>query len=266
MLSDIPKLLKAGTLPALVSSCTVYTPMQPHAPMVRARGEGEAQLEVQFTGRAEVKAAYSPVKHVLVLGGATARPGIPLGRTSQDKFSTLQYEAGLGAYFPLANHWTIQGMAGTGAGSAQRTVSEFGLLLAFSNNYDARYHKEYGQLGFTHQAQRISIGFGYRLTQVGFKELSAQDLHEPFIRYQLPLDKQLRHEPYAFCRHSLGTQNRWQLQVSTAWSVTVPGRGLVDPYTEVAHRARFNRGASLLLGAGVIFRPSLWSPDATASW
>ncbi|MBT9393411.1 hypothetical protein KLP40_09570 [Hymenobacter sp. NST-14] len=235
----------------------MYTPMQPHAPIIRARGEGETQLDIQLTGRTEVKAAYSPINHILVLGAVTGRPGKGIDQGSkQEKYRTLQYELGIGAYLALGDSWVVQTTIGTGAARTQRTLSEFGILLAFNNDYDARYRKKYGQVGLAYQAPRRSLGLGYRLTQVHFLKLSAQDRQTPFTRYQLPLDKQLRHEFYLFGRYYIGENNRWQLQASMAYSATFPGRGLVDPYTEIAQRARFNRGASLLTGLGIVFYPS----------
>ena len=39
-------------------SCTVYTPMQPHATLIRAKGEGEGSAHLQALGRIEAKVAY----------------------------------------------------------------------------------------------------------------------------------------------------------------------------------------------------------------
>ena len=191
------------------------------------------------------------------MAAASGRPSLPIEKDGgQDNFRTSQYEFGMGTYFPLSSNWTIQLAAGTGAAQVQRTVSEFGLFLAFSNEYEARYRKRFGQLGVAHQAPRAGLGFGYQLTQVSFSQLSAQDRSGTYARYELPLDNQLRHEFYAFFRYALDgpiAQSNWQFQVSTTYSFCVPGRSRPDPYTEIAQRAQFNRGGCLLASAGAVY-------------
>ena len=259
MLRFLSKQLTISSLTLGCFSCTVYTPMQPHATLIRAKGEGEASAQLQASGRAEVKAAYSPLNHLLVMAAATGRPSLPTQQDGQqDNFRTLQYELGVGTYLPLNPHWSMQLAAGTGAAHVQRTVSEFGIFLAFSNDYEARYSKNFGQLGFAYQAKETGIGFGYQLTQVAFSQLSAQDRSGNQTRYELPLDNQLRHELYAFGRYALDgpiAQSRWQLQASTAYSFCVPGRSgsVPDPYSEVAARAQFNRGSSWLASFGIVY-------------
>ena len=157
-----------------LSACTVYTPMQPHAPLIQVRGEGEVSLNLQGSLRPELHAAYSPLNHLLVLAGGTWRPSLPTGPDDeQDHYRTRQYEIGLGTYWPLGAHWTATATGGVGAAYVQQTVTEFGLILVFSNDYEARYRKNFGQVGLVYQNGHAAVGLGYRLTQVRFDELTA---------------------------------------------------------------------------------------------
>ncbi|GAA4372272.1 hypothetical protein GCM10023186_01570 [Hymenobacter koreensis] len=231
--------------------------MQPHATLIRAKGEGEALAQIQATGRVEVKAAYSPLNHLLVMAAATGRPSLPTRKDrQQDNYRTLQYEFGVGTYLPLNPNWNIQLAAGTGQAYVERTVSEFGIILAFSNAYEARYRRNFGQLGVAYQKGWAGMGFGYQLTQAVFSQLSAQDRSGNQTRYELPLENQLRHELYGFIRYGLDgpvAQSHWQLQTSVAYSFCEPGRSTPEPYSDIAYRAQFNRGSGLLIGLGVVY-------------
>jgi hypothetical protein len=251
----LTRLLRAGSLLLSCAACSVYTPMTPHAPIVRAKGEGEASFHLQGTGRAELQAAYSPAKHLLLLAAATGRPKLfPDSLDPGGRLRTLQYELGAGTYFSMGERWSGQLIAGFGAAQVQRTVSEFGVFLAFSNDYKARYQKYFGQISFNKQLRRHGSGFGYRMTLVDFAELSAQNRYGDYALYPLPLDSQFRHEFYGFYRRWLGrglSESHWYAQAGGGFSFCLPGRTSFVADDPVANRASFNRGGMLLLSVGI---------------
>ncbi|MEJ7660404.1 MAG: hypothetical protein WKG07_12700 [Hymenobacter sp.] len=233
-------------------------PMQPQAPLIRARGEGELILQTQPTFRPEIATAYSPLNHLVVAAGGVWRPSLRSGQDGTlDGFHTLQYELGAGTYWNFGPHWTGLGTFGIGAAQAQRFVTEAD-LFPFSNFYEARYRKRFGQLSFTHQQAERNWGFGYRLTQVTFSELAANDTQSGSTQYILPLDGQLRHEPFGFIRFVLGPnalRHHWSLQANTALSFCVPGRGKAgEPFDAVRFRAQFNRGGYLLVSGAIVYQ------------
>lgn len=245
-----PHLLSAGSLLLSCAACSVYTPMTPHAPLIRAEGEGEVSFHLQGTGRAELQAAYSPCKSLLLLTAATGRPDLSLNvQGEKDGFQTLQYELGLGTYFPMGERWSGQLTGGFGGAQVQRIVTRgFG-----GQDYKARYQKYFGQLSFNQQVRRHGNGFGYRLAVVDFSQLSAQDRYDPYTLYDLPLDGQFRHEFYYFYRRWLGralTESHWYAQAGGGYSFCLPGASetAADP---IVNRAQTNRGAILLLSVGI---------------
>lgn len=243
------------------ASCSVYVPMQPHLPVIRAQGAGEFMLQTQPTIRPELTAAYSPLNHVLVLAAGSWRTPLSLGQGGKlDKFGVTQYELGAGTYRNFGSHWPGQATLGIGAAQVRRDVTETRLFLAFSSFYEARYRKSFGQLGLTHQQGRDCWGVGYRLTQVNFSELTASDKNGSASAgfYVLPLQQQWRHEPFAFVRLPLGkptSKGHWLVQGSGALSLCLPGRGsLIQPFNDIKFRSQFNRGNLLLISAGITYR------------
>ncbi|MDO7877268.1 hypothetical protein Q5H93_21160 [Hymenobacter sp. ASUV-10] len=248
------RLLSASSLLLACAACSIYTPMTPHAPIIRAQGEGEVSFQLQGTGRAELQAAYSPCKSLLLLAAATGRPKLFTDSAAIDPgdgLRTLQYEVGAGTYFPMGERWSGQLIGGFGAAQVERTVSEFGIFLAFSNNYNARYQKYFGQISFNKQLHRHGMGFGYRLALIDFSELSAQNRQGDYTLYPLPLDSQLRHELFYSYRRWLGrelAESHWYLQAGGGLSFCLPGRTDPVPYDDVDFRARFNRGGVVGIG------------------
>lgn len=233
MASFLGKQLSICSLMIGCFSCTVYTPMQPHAPLIRAKGEGEALLQVQPSLRPELSAAYSPVRNLLLLGGITARPRMPVPkgngeengmRFEVDNFRTLQYEAGLGGYLPISKSWTAQLIAGVGDAHVQRRVVEPAIIFGgFCADFEARYRKSFGQLGLNYQNQSDAFGFGYRMTNVVFRQLDMQKCCGDYAFYELPLPNQVRHEVYTFFRSSFNkplNESRWQFQGACTMSFT----------------------------------------------
>ena len=83
----------------ILTSCTVYAPMQPTVATVSRAGQMETNAFIQLNGRMEAGALYSPLPHVLVVGSGTYRPR--LGSGDSTFFSTRQWEAGAGTYWPM---------------------------------------------------------------------------------------------------------------------------------------------------------------------
>jgi hypothetical protein len=240
-------------------SCTVYTPMQPHAPLIRAKGEGEVSGQIQASLRPELAAAYSPLPHLLVLGGISARPRMPTPTGNEgfgfeiDRFRTLQYEVGLGGYWPLSSAWTLQLIGGAGDAHVQRHVTEPAIILGgFSADFEARYRKAFGQLGFHYQYGREAIGFGYRMTNVVFRQLDMQKTCDDYAFYELPLPNQLCHELYFFYRESIGkpsNENRWRVQGAGALSMTPRSGNTLNNDIYLAYTQK----NSVLLSLGVVY-------------
>jgi hypothetical protein len=94
----------------LATSCIVYAPMQPVMPLVSQRGQVEAGVSSQFTGRLEATGAYSPVRRVVVAGALTVAP-----KLGQEYFLvTRQYEVGVGLSQPLGEQWLLSALGATG--------------------------------------------------------------------------------------------------------------------------------------------------------
>lgn len=264
MLQFLSRQLLFGALVLGCFSCTVYTPMQPHAPLIRAKGQGEIMGQMQLSLRPELAAAYSPVPHLLVLGGISARPRMPRPtggggndfRFEIDNFRTLQYEAGLGGYWPLAPAWTLQLIGGAGDARVQRQVVEPAIILGgFSAEFEARYRKAFGQLGFNYEHGREAIGFGYRMTNVVFRQLDMQKTCGDYAFYELSLPNQVRHEVYGFFRQSIGNpmnQGHWQVQGAGTLSMVPRSESLFNNGIYVAYTQK--NSVLLSLGVAYLFR------------
>ena len=101
---------------ALLTSCTVYAPMQPTVSTITQAGQLELTGSAQFNGRMEGTAVYSPLPHVLLAGGGTYRPN--LGGSAY--FATRQWETGAGTYWVLGKHWLLTGEGGYGYACSER--------------------------------------------------------------------------------------------------------------------------------------------------
>ena len=245
---------RASALALLIlsaGSCTVYTPMQPSLPGIRSAGQVELRASVQPTLRAEAAAAYSPANHVLLVGAGGWRPRLPA--LDKSPFQVLQGEVGMGTYWLLGPRWTLSGLGGYGWGQSERQVGNGAIIFNSSTDYSSRYRTTFGQVGLVYSYYRSTLALGYRLTEVRFVELRTRE-------YALPLETQLRHEPFVALRIGLGAEanvNRWQLELSGALSLAQSDRvGSQGTYGSVNYRATTNRGGALLLGLGVVYRPT----------
>ncbi|GAB2957342.1 hypothetical protein GCM10027048_24820 [Hymenobacter coalescens] len=242
---------------AALTGCTVYAPVQPALPVINGAGQTELRASAQFTGRLEGNAAYSPVNHVLLLASGDWRPQYPIAGARLHR--NRQIGLGLGTYWSLRPGWTVQASAGDAWAKGARTVERLGIFYGgYQYEYFARYRKPYAQLGVVYQATRAAAGMGYRYAQVRFTSLTATDPNQQ-AAYRLPASQQERHEPGGFVRVRLGppqAPERWDAEVSAALSLS-RRRSAVAQETAPTEQelVGFNRGAAVLLGLGITYRP-----------
>jgi hypothetical protein len=237
------------------TACTVYTPMQPHAPFIRAKGDGEVSVQVQPTLRPELSVAYSPLNHIVVMGASSWRPPLALTKDKKsDGFRVAQYEVSVGAHQAIGHNWTGMVAAGAGQAYVQRNVSDG--PFSFNSDYQSHYGKQFGQISLCHQYKTETWGLGFRMTRVSFQDLSATDRGTgKLTTYVLPSSQQWRYEPFAYVRETFGgPQGHWQLQVSAAFSFCQPNRETAAPdLDEYQFRQQYNRGNALLMGMGMTY-------------
>jgi len=239
-------LLFVAVVQLSISSCTVYTPLQPTLPSIRNAGELEVRASVQPTLRGDASIAYSPAKHFLVSAAGGLRPQSNMPDSSLYRASLA--EIGLGTYWPLGEYWTLHGLGGFGWGQADRNLSN-GFIFASHANMFSRYQTQFLQVGTMLHYRRLKLGLGYRFTRVSFQELRSTNL-------DLPLENQLRHEPFLTARIELGRQavRHWQLELSTALSVAQRGQSTTaDNYTPTESLMNMNRAGAGLLGFGIVY-------------
>lgn len=227
-------------LPALLAGCTVYAPMQPTLPQVRAKGETDLAASLQPTGRLEATAAYSPLPHVVVLGSLTGAP-----RLGEQVFlTTAQYEVGAGFYQPLGS-WLVGAQVGGGQAYVHRRYEQ---LFGGYRESEASYGKLFGQAGVAYQGIFRSLSLTYRLTRVQFGYVRDADFGP------LPLREMLRHEVALGSRVALSGSRRWQL-VGTG-GVSVATDSQPDGYSySVSSRIHNQLGPAFFLSLGVAYRP-----------
>lgn len=233
--------------------CTVYAPMQPTMPLLRAAGQAEGTLSVQPNGRVEATAAYAPARHLLLMGGGTVCP--KLGTNTF--LASRQYELGGGGYLPLGESWLVNGLAGFGQAVNSRGYSDLPIVYGSTHSeYHARYGKLFAQAGAAKLLDNRSFGFTYRLTQVRFATLTDAQLGE------LPLDRMLRHEGLFFMRSSWGERRRgrWETLVTAGLSVSSTPRrddGVNFPsYGAAEYQANRNLLPAFLVSIGVVYQPN----------
>jgi hypothetical protein len=234
----------------------VYAPVQPALPTISAAGQSELRGSTQVTGRLEGNAAYSPVNHLLLSLGGAWRPRLPY--YDNEVHRNRQLELGVGTYYPLGSRWVLQAGGGYGWAVAERSVENGDIFIGTRYNYYARYRKPFGQLGAVYQGPFVSLGLGYRYTQARYTSLTVVDLGLP-AGYQLPAHRQVRHEPGAFLRFNLDNQQehcRFQAECSVSLSLAAGARDRPESgFGSEEDFIRFNRGGTLLVGLGLIYRP-----------
>lgn len=250
MLSKMLLPAHLGALLLLATSCTVYAPMQPTTPLVQQRGQAEVGASVQVLGRVEATGAYSPIRHVVLAGGLTGSP-----RLGKAHFLlTAQYEAGAGLYQALGKHWLLSEMGGFGQAYSHRGYTDLPIPYFGSSysEYEARYHKLYGQLGIAHVQEKDTYSLTYRLTRVQFAYLTAAE-YGP-----LPLSTMLRHELAFAVRNSLRANSHWQIAITMGMSIA--GTPKLDDnigyptYSKPEYEANRNLLPAFLGSVGAVYR------------
>ena len=168
--------------------CTIYTPLQPPAPDIRAKGELEASAGARLSTHVEGAATYSPLNHLLVRVAGCGTPLPPAGPTVQ--FAMAQAEGSLGTYWPLGPRWTAGGFAGLGVGRSRLRYPQ----SSYTDDYRARFRRPYGEV-YLHWyvSPYVALGSVYRLNQVRY---------HTFTNAGLPTNVRtvVRSEPLVFVR------------------------------------------------------------------
>ncbi|WP_400192184.1 hypothetical protein [Hymenobacter sp. B81] len=233
-------------LPVLLSACSVYAPMQPAAPLLTDRGQAEVAAHVHLNGQVVGSAAYSPVKHVLVLAGGAFKAD---GRDTTYA-RNQQLEGGLGFYLTPTPHLVLSGLGGYGQARSARGFADAPLFgTSELMHYTSRYHKVFGQASAVWEWDYVALGAVYRLTQARFDELLVNG--QP-----VPLRHLTRHEPTLLMRFGfMPTREQSWLQFQTAFGASW-GAGYTDEQLlRQPSTVRYVRQSALLATVGVVFYP-----------
>ncbi|OUJ73028.1 hypothetical protein BXP70_14380 [Hymenobacter crusticola] len=201
----------------LLASCSVYTPLQPSAPLLRDKGQVEVAGSVFLAKRLEGSVAYSPARHVLVRAAGGLRPGKV--DTTRTYFRLRQFELGAGTYWPLSGQWLVGGLGGYGRGKSSRRFDAGGFESLNDSvttyQYEARFHKVFGEVFAAYEGERTTMGLTYRLSQVRFPALTNNGI-------PINLRRMTRNEPMFFVRYwdreGVFPWAQLQLAVSLSWS------------------------------------------------
>jgi len=201
----------------LLASCSIYTPLQPSAPLLRDKGQAEVVGSVFLAKRLEGSVTYSPVRHVLVRAAGGLRPAKV--DSTRRYFRLRQFEASAGTYWPLSEQWLVGGLGGYGRGSSSRRFNEGDFESVADTvthyHYETRFHKLFGEVFAAYEGERTTMGVTYRLSQVQFPRLTNNGM-------SINLRRMTRSEPMFFVRYSdregLFPWAQLQLAVSLSWS------------------------------------------------
>jgi hypothetical protein len=168
----------------LLSSCSVYVPMQGAAPEIRQRGDLEVAGSWVLFNRADVSATYSPLPHLLVRAATSSRGTRHAQTDSVSYVHNNQYELAVGTYWPLGAHWLLGGLAGFGQAHAEAQYANDGytpLRVGASQQqehlFDAIYSKYSGEAYVTWQpSAMVSMGLSYRLVQLHLTDVTDHGL------------------------------------------------------------------------------------------
>ncbi|MBC6988139.1 hypothetical protein [Hymenobacter sp. BT491] len=117
---DLPSLLQFLLLSALLTSCSVYAPVQPTVPQLTARGQAEVVALVHLNGQVGGSVAYSPLRYATVLATSYSKSD------SRDTtyFRNRQFEVAAGGYHPIGRHFLISALGGYGRAKSARGFRE----------------------------------------------------------------------------------------------------------------------------------------------
>ncbi|GAB3831577.1 hypothetical protein [Hymenobacter jeollabukensis] len=215
--------LSGLTLLTLPVGCTIYTPLQPPAPVIQRQHEAEISGGMRLSGHVEAAVAYSPLPHVLLRAAAG---GNPLVHMSPDtvRFRVRQREVAAGTYWLVNPQWLVGGLGGVGWGEGTHWYTRHsapGLLnfrpdSLWSYRYEARYRRTFGEV-YVHRlgGELFSFGGAYRLNAVRFTRFTNDGVATGFQRTW-------RHEPQIFVRYGGQRRERggwlaFQLSSGLSW-------------------------------------------------
>ena len=206
-------ILSAGAT-LLVTSCSVYAPLQPAAPRIHKKGDAEVASSAYLSGRYEGSVAYSPAKHVLVRAAGGLRTDAV--DSTSNYFRIRQFELGAGSYHSFSERWLIGGMLGYGYGRSGRRFRQGGFEsisdTTITREYAARFHKLYAEGYVAHDTHWSTKGVACRVSQVRFASLKDQGT-------PVPLRRMTRIEPLVFFRFGGRRISPWlQFQVASSFS------------------------------------------------
>lgn len=181
-----------------LSGCALYVPTTAVMPLVKARQEAELTALVHPSGRLEVKAAYSPLSHVVISGTGI----VGLWTRGEQYLRTGQGELGLGGYWLLGRNesWLLSTTAGAGLARVRRRDCLIGC-----SELQGRYGKGFGQAGLAYVGGQVSTSLTYRLSRVQFSQVL--DEVRPIADFGL-----FRHDLTLAVRYPLSVDNAWYTQ------------------------------------------------------
>ena len=181
-------------LSAGLASCSVYAPMLPAAPQIRAKGQVEVVGTSFLNRRWEAGVTYSPANYMLV----RAAGGIRTSNRDSASARSRQYELAVGGYYPLGRSWLVSGMGGYGQARTSYNYWDGGIILPRTyQDFKSCYRRQFGELAVSYylpgRRSGVTLGVAYRLSGVRFDELTYNG--QPVMLRHLT-----RHEPLVFCR------------------------------------------------------------------
>ena len=244
--------LRAGAGAALLAlaGCSVYLPTVPSTPLVQ-RGQVEVTAGLRTLTTLEAGAAFSPKSHVLFSAEAALQRVTSTETrnnvTTKNLDTHQQVGLGVGAYTVTKAPNPLYLAAVAGVGYADVDIHDYGILSA-TRHYQAQYQRFYGQLYLAALEPGGSYGISVRGTWVDYRQLLEDGVPiEATNRFYL--------EPHFFGRVGSGP-----VQGYATLGVSLPA---VRERTSSSSTSAL-APSTLLLGAGIIFRPHLLRQPAVA--
>ena len=177
----------------LLTSCSVYVPLQPTMPLVEESKQVEVVASLQPTMRLEVAGAYSPLPHMVVTGAGT----VGLVTRGKEYLRTRQGEIGVGGYWKLGDNWLLSALGGAGSAATNRRYCAWGC-----SQLEGGHYKIFGQVGAAYEGRRKTSSLTYRLARVEYSRVK---------------DGEVVLANFGTYRHELVLADRWQLGSNPAW-------------------------------------------------
>lgn len=160
-------------------SCSVYTPVLPHAPLLSEKKQFQANVNLQNIGGINGNLAYSFTNHLAVLANGSLKFN---GKKTHSAFDHYQnFEIGVGYFTKIrkSDNWVFEAYGGCGLGNSEyKSPDAFYLIKAQVN--EVRYFKAdnnivFGQIAFGFKGGKnimnMETGFGLRANSVNFQDV-----------------------------------------------------------------------------------------------